>query len=62
MNHDDIKHVFDFGSIGALILTLFDQLPKIASIVAAGWIFLRVYDYVKYVRPQLKRGHIEDEE
>ena len=47
--------MIDFGAIGTALLAVFDKLPHIASVVAAGWIFLRVYDYVRYVRPKMMK-------
>ena len=47
--------MFDGSSLVALLLFLIDKLPYEASLVASLWVFLRVYDYVRYVRPKMIR-------
>jgi len=50
---EDIKHIVDGSSFATLLLYIVDKLPYWASLVAAAWVFLRVYDYILYVRPKL---------
>ena len=47
--------MLDGSSTVALILFMIDKLPYEASLVASLWVFLRVYDYIRYVRPKLIR-------
>ena len=44
MNSEQIKHVADVCSVGALLATLAGWLPSVAALVTIIWTAIRIYE------------------
>jgi hypothetical protein len=44
MEHEQLKHVVDFASIGVAFATLVSWLPSIAALVSIVWGLIRIYE------------------
>lgn len=46
-NHEDIKNITDYISLGVVAGTLMDWLPALAALLSIVWTGIRIYEWWK---------------